>query len=104
MTPGTADCPVGAVADHLSVQCAGVAASAACHDTVLAPLGDVPVMEFGGAVGCGVLPKPDFFIGPQATGDGFCVSHVGFAAPDWAAVQAFYDATVQAGVDVLHRP
>ena len=90
--------------DHVSIQCADVTVSSAFYDAVLAPLGGVRVMDFGGVVGYGVGPKPDFWIGPQATGTGFRESHLAFAAPDRAAVQAFFDAAVAAGAEVLHPP
>ena len=46
-----------------SIQCADVAASAAFYDAVLAPLGGVRMMDFGDAIGFGVPPMPDFWIG-----------------------------------------
>jgi catechol 2,3-dioxygenase-like lactoylglutathione lyase family enzyme len=90
--------------DHVSIQCADVAASRAFYDAVLATIGGTRVMDFGEVVGYGVAPKPDFWIGPRATGDGFRESHLAFAAPDRASVRAFFDAAVAAGVEVLHEP
>lgn len=90
--------------DHVSIQCANVAASAAFYDAVLAPLGGGRVMEFGEVIGFGVAGKPDFWIGLQTTGEGFRESHIAFAAPDRAAVRGFYDAAVSTGADVLHEP
>ena len=90
--------------DHVSLQCADIAASAAFYDAVLAPLGGERVMDFGEAIGYGVPPKPDFWIGQQTTGDGFRESHIAFLAPDRAAVRAFFDAAVAAGAAVLHVP
>jgi catechol 2,3-dioxygenase-like lactoylglutathione lyase family enzyme len=90
--------------DHLSIQCADVAASAAFYDSVLAALGGGRVMDFGEVVGFGADGKPEFWIGPQATGEGFRESHIAFAAPDRAAVQAFFGAAVAAGAGVLHEP
>ena len=90
--------------DHVSIQCADVPASAAFYDAVLAPLGGGRVMDFGQVVGFGVGDRPDFWIGPQATGEGFRESHLAFAAPDRAAVRAFLDAAVTAGAEVLHEP
>jgi catechol 2,3-dioxygenase-like lactoylglutathione lyase family enzyme len=94
----------GRMLDHLSVQCADVAASAAFYDSVLAPLGGRRVMDFGEVIGFGTDGKPEFWIGPQATGDGFRESHIAFAAPARAAVQAFFDAAVAASAEVLHEP
>jgi len=90
--------------DHLSIQCADVNVSAAFYDAVLAPIGGQRVMDFGQAIGYGVPPKPDFWIGAQATGEGFRESHIAFAAPDRAAVRAFFDAAVAAGAEILHEP
>jgi catechol 2,3-dioxygenase-like lactoylglutathione lyase family enzyme len=90
--------------DHLSLQCADVAASAAFYDAVLAPLGGQRVMDFGDVIGYGVPPQPQFWLGPWRTGAGFRESHIAFAAPDRATVRAFFDAAVAAGAEVLHEP
>jgi catechol 2,3-dioxygenase-like lactoylglutathione lyase family enzyme len=90
--------------DHLSIQCADVRASAAFYDAVLAPLGGTRVMDFGEVIGFGTAGKPDFWIGPQATGEGFRESHIAFAAPDRAAVRAFFQAAAGTGAEVLHEP
>ena len=45
--------------DHLSLQVRDVAASAAFHDAVLAPLGGRRQMDFGNAVGFGTDRDPD---------------------------------------------
>ena len=90
--------------DHLSLQCADVAASAAFYDVVLAPLGGQRIMESGGAIGYGVPPSPDFWISAQATGDGFRESHIAFIAPNREAVRAFFAAAVAAGAEALHEP
>jgi catechol 2,3-dioxygenase-like lactoylglutathione lyase family enzyme len=90
--------------DHLSIQCSDPARSAAFYDAVLAPIGGARVMEFGPVVGYGVPPMPDFWIGPHDSGDGFRESHIAFSAPDRAAVQAFFDAAVACGAEVLHEP
>ena len=90
--------------DHLAIQCADVEASAAFYDTVLAPLGGERVLDFGVVVGFGVRPKPDFWIGPRSSGEGFRESHIAFSAADRAAVRAFFEAAVAAGAEVLHEP
>lgn len=90
--------------DHISLQCTDVRASAAFYDAVLAPLGGRRVMDFGAAVGYGVPPMPDFWIGSQSTGSGFRESHIAFSAADRASVRAFFDAAVGAGAEVLHEP
>jgi len=90
--------------DHVSIQCADVAASAAFYDTVLATIGGQRLMDFGEVIGFGVPPMPDFWIGPRQTGDGFRESHIAFSAPDRDAVRAFFDAAVAGGAEVLHEP
>jgi catechol 2,3-dioxygenase-like lactoylglutathione lyase family enzyme len=90
--------------DHVSIQCADLAASAAFYDAALAPLGGQRVMDFGAAIGYGVPSKPDFWIGRQATGAGFRESHIAFSAPDRAAVRAFFSAAVAGGAGILHEP
>jgi catechol 2,3-dioxygenase-like lactoylglutathione lyase family enzyme len=90
--------------DHLSIQCADVAASATFYDAVLAPLGGTRILDFGQYIGFGVPPMPDFWIGAQTTGEGFRESHIAFTASDRATVRAFFDAAVAAGAEVLHEP
>jgi catechol 2,3-dioxygenase-like lactoylglutathione lyase family enzyme len=89
--------------DHLSIQCADVAASAAFYDTVLAPLGGARIIDFGDVVGYGVPPMPDFWIGPRNTGEGFRESHIAFTAADRATVDAFLAAARAHGAEVLHE-
>lgn len=90
--------------DHLAIQVADVAASAAFYDTVLAPLGGTRVMEFGHVVGFGVGDKPTFWLGPVTTDGTAREVHIAFAAADQAAVDAFHAAAVGAGAEVLHEP
>jgi catechol 2,3-dioxygenase-like lactoylglutathione lyase family enzyme len=90
--------------DHLAIQCADVTASAAFYDAVLAPVGGRRVMDFGDAIGFGVPPRPEFWIGPLTTGEGFRESHIAFTAPDRAAVRAFFQTAVDAGAEVLYEP
>ena len=66
--------------DHISIQCADIAKSAAFYDAVLTPLGGGRVMDFGGAIGYGIPPMPTFWIGAQETGEGFRESHIAFSA------------------------
>ena len=90
--------------DHLSVQCADVPAAAAFYDAVLPTIGGGRIMDFGSVIGYGAGGMPDFWIGEQATGDGFREAHIAFSAADRAAVDAFFAAAVQAGAEVLHEP
>ena len=90
--------------DHISIQCADVAASAAFYDAVLAPLGGRRIFAFGEVIGFGVPPMPDFWLGPRRTGEGFRETHIAFRAPSRAAVRSFFDIAVAAGAEVLHEP
>jgi catechol 2,3-dioxygenase-like lactoylglutathione lyase family enzyme len=90
--------------DHLSIQCSDVAASARFYDAVLAPLGGARVMDFGTVIGYGHAPKPDFWIGPHDSGEGFRESHIAFVASSRQAVREFADAAVAQGAEVLHSP
>ena len=90
--------------DHLAIQCADMKASAEFYDAVLEPLGGRRLMDFGTVIGYGVAPKPDFWIGPFGSGEGFRESHIAFAAADRATVRAFFDVAVAAGAAVLHEP
>ena len=90
--------------DHISIQCEDTAASAAFYDAVLAPLGTTRVMEFGPVIGYGADGKPDFWIGPDATGGPNRENHLAFAAADRDAVRAFFDAALAHGAQVLHEP
>ena len=89
--------------DHVSIQCAEVPASAAFYDAVLATLGGTRIMDFGAVIGYGNPPMPDFWIGPQTTGQGFRETHLAFTAPDRDAVRAFLAAAVAIGAEVLHE-
>lgn len=89
---------------HLSIQCDDVQKSAAFYDAVLAPLGGARVMDFGDVIGYGVPPMPEFWIGPHDSGEGFRESHVAFSALSRDRVQAFFDAAIGVGAEVLNAP
>jgi catechol 2,3-dioxygenase-like lactoylglutathione lyase family enzyme len=88
--------------DHTGVGVSDIERSKAFYTKALAPLGYVPIMEVpapgGGAlvaVGFGIPPKPDFWIGaggPQVPG-----VHIAFRADDRAEVDAFHQAAIAAG-------
>ena len=81
--------------DHIGIKVKDVARSKAFYAAALAPLGHGVVMEFEGqAAGFGSHGKPSFWIGRGETG---ASCHVAFAAPDRAAVDAFYEAAIEAG-------
>ena len=90
--------------DHLALQCANVASSAAFYDAVLARSGGARVMEFGDVIGYGVGGRPSFWLGPLSASISNREVHVAFHAGERAAVDAFFDAAVAAGAEVLHRP
>lgn len=92
------------VLDHLSIMCADTGQSAAFYDAVLAPLGGRRVMDFGQVTGFGIEAKPEFWIGPRETGEGFRECHIAFAAPSRAAVRQFFAAATALGAPVLHEP
>ena len=89
--------------DHLGIQCADLAASAAFYDAVLAPLGFRRLLDYEVAIGYGD-DKPDFWIGRFDSGEGFRESHIAFQAAGRAAVDAFFAAAVVQGAEVLHEP
>jgi catechol 2,3-dioxygenase-like lactoylglutathione lyase family enzyme len=90
--------------DHVALQCADVSASAEFYDKVLSPLGGERIVEFGDVVGFGAPPRPDFWLGPQNTGEGFRETHLAFIAPSRDAVDAFFAAAVAIGAEVLYEP
>jgi catechol 2,3-dioxygenase-like lactoylglutathione lyase family enzyme len=90
---------------HVSIQCADLAASARFYDAVLEPLGGTRIMADGeDAIGYGIPPAPDFWIGRQRTGDGFRETHIAFSAPSRDAVRAFFDAARAVGAESPHEP
>jgi catechol 2,3-dioxygenase-like lactoylglutathione lyase family enzyme len=90
--------------DHLSIQVADLGGAAAFYDAVLAPLGGRRIMEHDGAVGFGT-DFPSFWLGREEThGDVRQECHIAFRAPSREAVDAFRDAAVARGAEVLHEP
>lgn len=90
--------------DHLSIQCADVAASARFYDAVLAPLGGAQVMTFGDVIGYGVNGRPSFWLGPLSTGEPNREIHIAFHAASRELVRAFFDAARAQRAPVLHEP
>ncbi len=89
--------------DHLGIQCSDMAASSRFYDAVLDTLGYRRLLDFGVAIGYG-KDKPDFWIGGHDSGEGFRESHIAFEAADRSAVDAFHEAGVAFGSEVLHEP
>jgi catechol 2,3-dioxygenase-like lactoylglutathione lyase family enzyme len=91
--------------DHVSLQVADVPASRAFYEALLTPLGmavgasddDGPVVGFFG-------PDPGSFWLAPARRDQDRELHLAFRAADRAAVQAFHDAAVSIGAEILHAP
>ncbi len=90
--------------DHISLQCADVTASAIFYDAVFEPLGVSRLVDFGEVVGFGVPPRPQFWLGPRTTGEGFRETHIAFEAESREAVRRFREAAAKAGAEVLHEP
>ncbi len=89
--------------DHFGVQCDDLPAAAAFYDAVLAPLGARRMLDFGVAIGYGT-DHPSFWIGAATDPGPDRQTHFAFAAPDRAAVDAFFAAAVATGAEVLHEP
>jgi catechol 2,3-dioxygenase-like lactoylglutathione lyase family enzyme len=95
---------VPAMLDHLSIQCADFARSAAFYDAVLAPLGGKRLLQpFDQVIGYGVT-RPVFWLGPLTTGEPNREIHVAFQAASRADVRAFFDTATSLGAEVLHEP
>jgi catechol 2,3-dioxygenase-like lactoylglutathione lyase family enzyme len=92
------------VLDHVSIQCADVAASSNFYDAVLAPLGAGRVLDLGAVIGYGTEGQASFWLSPLAGGSTNRELHLAFRARDRATVRAFFDAAVAAGAEVLHEP
>jgi catechol 2,3-dioxygenase-like lactoylglutathione lyase family enzyme len=90
--------------DHLAIQCADLAASAAFYDAVLATLGARRLMDFGQVIGYGVDRKPTFWLGPLTTGEPNREIHIAFAAENRTKVREFFEVAVSRGATVLHEP
>jgi catechol 2,3-dioxygenase-like lactoylglutathione lyase family enzyme len=94
------------VLDHIGLEVASCERSKIFYAAALAPLGYGVVEEIHGFCGFGPPGKPLFWIhehnGEQSTKSG--PMHVGFAAGDRAAVDAFYSAAIEAGAPDNGRP
>lgn len=79
--------------DHLSLHSSDSARAIAFYEKALAPLGYKVLMRFGDSAGMGEPPKPDFWISPGAA----TPTHIAFRAANHEAVDAFYQAAMEAG-------
>jgi catechol 2,3-dioxygenase-like lactoylglutathione lyase family enzyme len=90
--------------DHISLQVADLDASAAFYEAVLPAIGGGRIMSYGDQIGYGVGQQPTFWIGRAGAAGHHTDVHVAFSAPDRASVQAWFEAAVAAGAEVLHEP
>lgn len=79
--------------DHLTISVKDVPSAVAFYTAALGPLGYSVLMQFPGAAGLGVAPKPDLWMQqgephPQ---------HIAFSAQTRAEVDAFHAAAIKAG-------
>jgi catechol 2,3-dioxygenase-like lactoylglutathione lyase family enzyme len=82
--------------DHVTLGVTDLDRACAFYDRALAPLGIERLYADGeNYSGYGIRPKAFFWIGRGA--EVFTGTHVAFAAPDRAAVDAFYEAAIAAG-------
>ena len=51
--------------DHMGLAVSNLSRSREFYEAALAPLGYAPIMVFDEAVGFGVPPKPDFWLGEE---------------------------------------
>ena len=91
--------------DHLSIQCADVPTAAAFYDAVLAPLGGGRQMDFG-EVDRVRHRRQAVVLARPARRPGHQPAHPrGLRrAPTAPRCDAFFDAAVDAGAEVLHEP
>jgi len=97
------------VIDHIAVHVRDLARATELYLKALAPLGIAIVMQVsaeqtgrGAAVGFGAGQKPFFWLGEGGPSSG--PLHIAFAAPNRAAVGAFYDAALRAGATDNGKP
>ncbi len=88
--------------DHVSIYVDDLDAAKAFYVAAVAPLGYTLLMEFPGAIGLGVAPKPDLWIVAGGARPGG--QHVALRAGGRAAVRAFYAAAIAAGGKDNGRP
>ena len=93
-----------ALIDHLTLNVSDYARSKAFYEKALAPLGVMPIMEFGEACGFGRDHKPDLWIGKGPTSfqkpehlAPITPVHVALSARTRDEVRAFHAAALAAG-------
>jgi catechol 2,3-dioxygenase-like lactoylglutathione lyase family enzyme len=80
--------------DHVTMAVTDIESAKQFYGQALQPLGYELIMEFPGVAGFGEGGKPDFWVGER---EGHKPTHIAFAAPDRATVDAFYEAAIAAG-------
>jgi catechol 2,3-dioxygenase-like lactoylglutathione lyase family enzyme len=80
--------------DHMTIAVSNIDSAKRFYSQALKPLGYELIMEFPGVAGFGEGGKPDLWMGER---EGHTPTHVAFAAPDRATVDAFYEAAIAAG-------
>jgi len=86
--------------DHLTVRVRDLNKAKAFYASALAPLGYSVLMEFGEYIGLGADQKPDLWIAPGKQES----MHLAIVAKDRKAVDAFYQAALQAGAKDNGKP
>ncbi len=97
---------IPSILSHVSVGTNDFARATAFYDAVLPILGCRRVMEHPGAVSYGKA-FPEFWVQTPVDGAAATVgngTHIGFIAPDIAAVEAFYAAAIKAGASDAGAP
>ncbi len=89
--------------DHVSLQVTDVPTSRAFYEAVLSPLGITSRATDGPAVGF-FGPEPGSFWLSPAQRDEDRELHVAFRASDRDAVNAFHEAAVSIGAEILNAP
>jgi catechol 2,3-dioxygenase-like lactoylglutathione lyase family enzyme len=89
--------------DHVSLQVSDVPTSRAFYEAVLAPLGITAPAGDGPAVGFFGSEPGSFWLGP-AQRDQDRELHIAFRAADRDAVDAFHQAAVAIGAEILNAP
>lgn len=82
--------------DHVGITVGDIAKARKFYAAALQPLGMKAVMDFGDSTGYGA-GRPIFWIGQGAPAQPAPRTHICFAAPDRATVDAFYKAAIAAG-------
>lgn len=95
---------VGAVIDHLGIQVTDMAAARNWYDAVLAPLDAAVLMDFGPALGYGVVDGTPHFWLSAATEPVGRENHVAFTTTERSVVNAVHGVAADRGIEVLHAP